>query len=228
MAAPSPVLALADAALENRPASANVAGALRRAIIDGTLPGGERLRQDAVAVRFGVSQTIVREAFQLLVAEGLLHAEPRRGVSVASLSMADAEEMTQLRALLEPQALAWAIPNMTSAELDAAARVAADLDHTESPDRRIVLNALFHEGLYAPARRERTLAIIATLRTNFERYLRLSLEATWDQAQSQREHWELLDLCRAGDAAAAAALLKRHVMSTGERVITRLRARSSL
>jgi DNA-binding GntR family transcriptional regulator len=40
-----------------------VANALREKILHGAIPGGERLRQDAVASRFGVSQMIVRGPF---------------------------------------------------------------------------------------------------------------------------------------------------------------------
>src|SRR5260221_10933277 len=67
---PSSLETLPDEAVENRSAATVVADALREGILHGTLPGGERLRQDAVATRFGVSQMIVREAFKRLVTEG--------------------------------------------------------------------------------------------------------------------------------------------------------------
>jgi DNA-binding GntR family transcriptional regulator len=216
-----------EATVESRPASAVVADALREAILHGKIPDGERLRQDAVAARFGVSQTIVREAFKQLVTEGFLTAAPRRGVSVARLGADEAWEMTQLRGLIEAQALAWAIPSMTGADLDEAARVLGELDRARSTDRIIALNARFHEALYAPARRDRTLAIIATLRLNFERYLRLTWEATPHLDRSQREHRQLLALCRSRDVAAASDLLKRHILGTGDLLVERLRARSS-
>jgi DNA-binding GntR family transcriptional regulator len=214
-------------AVESRPASAVVADALRAAILHGKFPDGERVRQDAVAARFGVSQTIVREAFKQLVAEGFLTAEPRRGVSVASLSADEAWEMTQLRGLIEAQALAWAIPSMTGADFDEAAHVLRELDRAKSTDRIITLNARFHELLYVAARRDRTTAIITALRLNFERYLRLTWEATPHRDQSQREHWQLLELCRARDVAAASDLLRRHIVATGDLLVERLRARSS-
>jgi DNA-binding GntR family transcriptional regulator len=223
----SSVRELSEDTVENRPASAVVADALRAAILHAKFPDGARMGQDAVAARFGVSQTIVREAFKQLVAEGFLTAAPRRGVSVASLSADEAWEMTQLRGLLEAQALAWAIPHMTSADFDDAAQVLRELDRAKSTDRIIALNAQFHEALYVPARRDRTVAIIVTLRLNFERYLRLTWEATPHRDQSQREHWQLLELCRARDADAASDLLRRHIVATGELLVERLRARSS-
>jgi DNA-binding GntR family transcriptional regulator len=225
---PLAALALPDEPGERRPASAIVADALRAAIQHGKLASGERVRQDAVAARFDVSQTIAREAFRQLVTEGFLRAEPRRGVSVAALSADEAWEMTRLRGLIEAQALAWAIPRMTGATLDAAAQVLRELDRAKSTDRIIALNARFHEMLYAPAKRARTAAIIDTLRVNFERYLRLTWEATPHRDQSQREHWQLLALCRAGDAGAASTLLNRHILATGDLLVAWLRARPSV
>jgi DNA-binding GntR family transcriptional regulator len=167
-----------------------VTGALREWILRGELPGGERLRQDAIATRFGVSQMIAREAFKQLVTEGFLKAEPRRGVSVAHLTADEAREMTEIRSLIESKALEWAIPQMSKADLETAARILGELDKARSTDRIISLNARSHEALYVPARKERTMTIIGNLRMNFERYLRFTWEETHHLDQSQREHRE--------------------------------------
>src|SRR5712671_249058 len=131
---------LPDEATGNGPASVVVAAALRERILRGALPGGERLRQDAIAGRFGVSQMIVREAFKQLVTEGFVKAEPRRGVSVARMTADEALEVTQLRSLIEAKALEWAIPQISKADLERAARILAQLDKAKSSDRIISLN----------------------------------------------------------------------------------------
>jgi DNA-binding GntR family transcriptional regulator len=213
-----------DEAIESRSASAAVTDALREGILHGTLPGGERLRQDATATRFGVSQMIVREAFRQLVTEGFLKAEPRRGVSVAHLTADEAEEMTELRSLIEPKALAWALPRMSKADLEQAARILAELDRAKSTDRIIALNARFHEALYAPAGKDRTLAMVANLRMNFERYLRFTWQETHYLCQSQKEHRQLLDLCVADDVEGACTLLKQHILATGKLLVQRLQS----
>jgi DNA-binding GntR family transcriptional regulator len=216
-----------DEAVESRSASAVVTDALREGILHGTLPGGERLRQDAIATRFAVSQMIVREAFKQLVTEGFLTAEPRRGVSVAHLTAEEAQEMTELRSLIEAKALAWAIPNMSKADLEKATRILAELDKAKSTDRIITLNARFHEALYAPARKERTLAMVANLRMNFERYLRFTWQETHHIDQSQKEHRQILDLCVARDVERACALLRQHILGTGSLLVERLQSRQS-
>lgn len=208
---------------ESRPAAEAVADALRDGILRQSLKSGERVRQDAVAARFGVSQMIVREAFKQLVTEGFLTAEPRRGVSVALMTADEAEEMTILRSLLESQALAWAIPRMTAADLEKAARALTELDKAKSTDRVIALNARFHEALYAPSGKERTLALIANMRANFERYLRIAWEESVHRDLSQKEHWQILDQCKVKNVNAASKLLKSHILATGMLLVERLR-----
>ncbi len=216
-----------EEAVQGRSASAVVADALRERILRGAIAEGERLRQDAIAARFGVSQTIVREAFRQLANEGFLRAEPRRGVSVAPMSADEAHEITGLRGMLEAQALAWAIPNMSEADLAGAERILAELDKARSTDRIIALNARFHAALYAPAQKERTSSIISTLRLSFERYLRFAWEETRHLEQSQREHWRILELCRKRDGEGACALLRRHVAATGALLVQSLQRRAS-
>ena len=97
-----------------QPAPAAISAKLREEILRGLIPAGDRMRQDAVATRFGVSQNTAREAFRILEADGLLRSEPRRGVSVAMLSAAEAWEITELRSLLEVQVLGWAFPSHTA------------------------------------------------------------------------------------------------------------------
>lgn len=56
--------------------------AIRSAILDGRIVEGTPLRQEQVAVAYGMSPTPVREAFRRLEAEGLVHRAPHRGVIV--------------------------------------------------------------------------------------------------------------------------------------------------
>jgi DNA-binding GntR family transcriptional regulator len=210
-----------------RPTSAVVADDLRQRILHGMLSDGERLLQDAIATRFGVSQMIVREAFQQLVTEGFLRSEPRRGVSVAPLILDETREVTQLRVILEAQALEWAIPEMTEVDFATAGRILAKLDRATAADQIIALNSQFHETLYAPSKRERTLLLIRSLRLNFERYLRFLWEDAPHLTKSQSEHKRILALCQAQDVSGATSLLKQHINTTGMMLVKRLRSRTA-
>ncbi len=206
----------------NRSAAAVIVDELRAAILRNRLKGGERLRQDAIATRYGVSQMIVREAFKQLTAEGFLRAKPRCGVSVAVLNADEAWEITQLRALLECQALRWAIPNMLRNDFVQCAKVLDELDATDSVDTKILLNARFHTILYAPAKKARTLELIDNLRMNFERYLRFTWEETHHLEQSQAEHRLILELCEMRDTERACDALRKHILATGDLLVESL------
>lgn len=74
---------------------------VRQDILSCELKPGEELREADLAQRYGVSKTPVRDAMQKLEFEGLVEIEPRRGHRVRPVSMRDAEDILDLRAVLE-------------------------------------------------------------------------------------------------------------------------------
>ena len=74
---------------------------LRDSIVDGTLVAGSQLSEAELAARFGVSRGPVREALQRLIQEGLVRAEPHRGVFVPVLTELDVRDIYLARDALE-------------------------------------------------------------------------------------------------------------------------------
>ncbi|WP_282819469.1 GntR family transcriptional regulator [Curtobacterium flaccumfaciens] len=85
--------------MESKPAS--VLKAIRAEIISGSLTRGSRLKEDALAERFGVSRVPVREALRQLETEGFVVAEKFKGVRVADSSTDVVIELMQIRRGLE-------------------------------------------------------------------------------------------------------------------------------
>ncbi|MGW8377117.1 GntR family transcriptional regulator [Streptomyces sp. ODS28] len=75
--------------------------ALREALLSGELAPGEVHSAPALAERFGVSPTPVREAMQQLASEGAVETVPNRGFRVAEFSARDLAELSEIRMLLE-------------------------------------------------------------------------------------------------------------------------------
>lgn len=201
-----------------------VAGGLRGAILGGALVGGEPLRQEELAERFGVSRIPVREALRQLEGEGLVAFYPHRGAVVTSLSPFEVEEITEIRVALEPLALRRAIPLMRDEDLERAREILDRIDLEE--DLRATwgeLNWRFHEALFAPAGRPRLSALIRSQHTAFERYIRFHLSLA-DYDKPQREHHELLELCRRGEASSAEALITRHIQDISVLLLQHLKA----
>ncbi len=78
-----------------------VAFGLRQAVSRGDLLPGLHLEEPALADRFEVSRSSVREALSQLAHEGLVHIEPRRGAFVVGLTEAAIRDIYELRLLLE-------------------------------------------------------------------------------------------------------------------------------
>src|SRR5689334_1452859 len=104
-------------ALERKTVAEAAAQELRSRILSGVLPGGSQLRQEVLAAELGVSRIPLREAFRLLVGEGLVTIVPHRGAVVSVLSPEEIGELFDLRALIEPELIRHAIPNMTEEDL---------------------------------------------------------------------------------------------------------------
>ena len=94
-------------------------------IISEQLPPGTPLREERLAVEFGVSSTPVREAFRRLEYEGWIQSRPYHGSFTRKFSAQDIDELYQLREMLEGLAAAaaaiWAASFVPSAPLRAAA-----------------------------------------------------------------------------------------------------------
>lgn len=74
---------------------------VRQEILMCAIMPGEELREADLARRYGVSKTPIRDAMQKLEFEGLIKIEPRRGHRVSPISLRDAEDIVDLRAVLE-------------------------------------------------------------------------------------------------------------------------------
>jgi DNA-binding GntR family transcriptional regulator len=196
--------------------------ALRERILRGDYPDGEPLRQDALADELGVSRIPVREALRQLEAEGLVTFNPHRGAVVSSLSLAEIEELFQLRADIECDLLARAIPNITSEELDRANEVLDEFESALKAGEAMrwgPLNWHFHAALYAPANRKFTMGIIQKLHQHSDRYFRMQVLLVHGGAAANDEHRQITAAVAKKDITLATDLLHAHILGAGRSLI---------
>ena len=177
---------------------------------------GERLVEDRLAATFGVSRNPVREAIRMLAAEGLVEVTARRGATVARLSPEEAQELVEVRAMLEGANARLAArrhdPLVLARLHDILARGAAAVE-AGAIERVPPLNDEFH-ALLADAGRNRVLAdLMKTLRDRTSPLFRRSDAAI--ERESWAEHAAILRAVLDGDAEVAAALAYRHVIHAG-------------
>lgn len=189
--------------------------AIRKDILDGLILPGAPLRQDDLASAHNVSKIPVREALLHLVAEGLVHLEPNRGFTVAALGAQDAEELLDMRAVLECHMLRLAIPHMSDEDIAIATRIVAEAEAAEELGRWSELNFAFHAAISAPAKRHRLAALIRQVSNPTDAYVRVLLTNANYRDQAEREHRAILSACAVRNVQAATALLDQHIRQTG-------------
>ncbi|MGU3667525.1 GntR family transcriptional regulator [Methylobacterium sp. A49B] len=201
--------------MKNRTMAGSIGAEIRRRVLDGRYPAGSQLRQDALAAEFGASRIPVREALFQLEAEGLVRIHPHRGAMVAPLSPADAAEALELRGILEPRLLAGSAPHLTEQDYRQADTLLDDYAaalRDGATARWGALNTELHLLLYSRAERPRTLAFVGSLLAECDRYTRLQLSTDGAELErADREHREIVRLCRNGHVSAACALLTDHI-----------------
>jgi len=195
---------------------------IRQAIIAGDLPPGSALRQEELAATFASSRMPVREALRTLDAEGLVRLIPNRGAIVAPIDADELRENFEMREVSEVLAIRLALPHLSNAQIDRAARIQERIDHCDLAEFG-PLNKAFHLTLYEPANRPRLIAHIGGLHDIADRYLRFTLAKLDYADRSAEQHAALLDACYRRDEAAAMALTAQHIVDAGQTLETYLR-----
>lgn len=216
----------APAPIQRQTVASMTVAALRERILRGDYPEGEPLRQDALAEELGVSRIPVREALRQLEAEGLVTFTPHRGAVVSSLSLDEIEELFELRASIECDLLARAMPAMSPDQLDRAEDVLAEFEaalQTGEASRWGPLNWQFHAALYAPANRNLTMSVLQKLHQHSDRYFRMQLLLTDGAARANAEHRAIAAVIRSADINTACQLMHDHILGAGRSLLALVR-----
>ncbi|MEV0060519.1 GntR family transcriptional regulator [Nocardia sp. NPDC050718] len=189
-----------------------VCRAIRDDIIRGDFVSGQRLTEDTLAERYGVSRVPVREALRTLEAEGFATSRPYAGTFVAELTEAEAADLLEIRALLEPLCASRAATRRSPEQLGRLKELTS-LGQEAVRDGRLDelarLNSRFHEVL-AEASGSALLTQLIT---------QLSWKIAWVYAvelprraeDSWHEHEQICAALEAGDAERARAVVAEHI-----------------
>jgi DNA-binding GntR family transcriptional regulator len=197
--------------------------ALREALISGELPPEQRLRDQELAVRLGVSRTPVREALQRLEDEGLVETSPRALTRVTPLDARAAREAFPVVAALHALAAWTGAPRLTSADLDemraanaefAFAIVATDPSDPETIALAITADDRFHGVLLSAAANEELARTLERLMPKVRR-LEYAQFGSLAGRRSVHQHEAIIAACALGSAAEAAHLVEENWLSLG-------------
>ncbi|MGE0313771.1 MAG: GntR family transcriptional regulator [Lautropia sp.] len=194
--------------------AATIRSVLQDEIESGKLPPGAPLDERALAVRFDVSRTPVREALQQLAVGGLVRIAPRQGVSVTRLSIAKVRAVLELLAELEALAAKLAarrIDDEVSRRLDEALARCQDAAVNGGAVEYSIANTMFHEVVYAGSRNEPLADQIRHARRLIQRYRVRDFQGKAQINRSLQEHLKVARAIQAGDEALAAREMLLHV-----------------
>jgi DNA-binding GntR family transcriptional regulator len=186
---------------------------LRRAIVTGELRPRQRVNQEDVAERIGLSVAPVREALRALEQEGQVTYLPRRGYFVTELRMADLEEIYALRRVLEGRAAREALPAIgpdALARIEAAAADCGAAAAAGDVAGELAANRRFHFAILAAPGNPHAMRMIRMLWDSTEAYRALYYNSPEERDRSLEAHERILAALRARDADRLVAELDAH------------------
>ncbi|MGH3859174.1 GntR family transcriptional regulator [Actinokineospora sp.] len=196
---------------QGRSSAADVAAsALRDLIMEGALPPGSRVTEEAFMAPLEVSRNTLREAFRLLTHEKLLVHKLNRGVFVRSLVRADVRDLYRVRKVVECAALAQAtdagIERMTAA-VERGERAAAEGRWVDVG----TANIRFHQAIVSlvgsPRLDEMMRQVGAELRLGFHE---MGDPRSFHEGYLRRNR-EILDRLKGGEPERAEELLRKYL-----------------
>ncbi|WP_040577341.1 GntR family transcriptional regulator [Methylopila sp. M107] len=190
-------------------------------IVTGAFQPGDRLDEQTLADRFGVSRTPLREALGQLAATGLVTLLPRRGAFVASLSFRDIVERFETMAALEAMAgglAARRIDGPGRRALEAALEECRQEANDGDSDSYYLANERFHHVIYAQSHNTYLADEARRLHIRLKAYRRLQLRAGARVAASLAEHERIVQAIFAGEVETAERELRAHIVVQGDRL----------
>lgn len=187
---------------------------LQRAILEHRLLPGMKLSEDEVGDLYGASRTVVRAALQALAHSALVTIERNRGAFVNKPTIAEAHEVFDARALIEPSVAGRAALKMTDAHLaQLRDHIAQEHKSLASQDmsEALALSGLFHVAISEIAEQTVLTGIVRSLISRSSLIIALYWKRQ-DTACESHSHEALLRAFADGNPVAAEEIMKSHII----------------
>lgn len=197
-------------------AGSRIADDLRRSILAGEYEPGARIRQEDLADRHGASRLPVREALRVLEGEGLVTLVANTGAWVSRLSLAECEEMYQMRERIEPLLLRFNVPLLTDEAVDDLEALATQIELSADLEDFITLDRQFHLSMYGAAETSVLGDTVLQLWNRTQHYRRAFMRVfrTGNDQSVHYEHHLLVSAIRRRDLDEAERVLAGHIRRT--------------
>ena len=200
------------------PVSAQIFDLLRAQIVALQLAPGTPLSRSALAERFGVSQTPIRDALLRLEQEALVTVHPQSSTMVAPIDVDQAHEAQFLRISLECEVSRTIALDPGAYDLETPARLLEEMhaawDRGQDKPTFIERDLPYHRAMFRTTGHEALWDLVKHRSGNVDRLRNLHLPTPGKAAQILADHHAHLDALRAGDEVEAQAVIRRHLTGT--------------
>jgi DNA-binding GntR family transcriptional regulator len=198
------------------------------AITDRTLLPGQRIRQNELAEKLGVSRQPVSHALHLLHKQGLVAESGRRGFEVTGLDPGRIRQLYEVRSAIDALAARLAAQRAGSdaagrAKLEAALRAGRAIDKRTPLAKLIALDVDFHSAIYRLAGNPAIEEMIAPQWPHMRRSMATVLAELDYRESAWSEHEAIAAAILAGKAGDAETAAQAHALTAGRRTEERLR-----
>ena len=194
---------------------------IRKEVSSGILKPGDQLEVTALAERFGVSRTPIREAIRTLVESGVLETRPRKGSFVRVLSAKQLLYLFQVAAELEGMACRLAALSLTKENVEAIERGLAKCTQAAEVQNNAeyaMANLDFHTAIHNASGNDWLIEQLRQLQINLNSYRTMPYEIRGRLNKSTDEHKIICDAILSGDGEHACNLMRDHMMLQGKRL----------
>ena len=199
---------------------------IRDDIISGRLKANERLVVADLAQRHNTSTNPVREALQLLRGEGFVVISPNRGARVRPIDQNFVRDIYEIGVLIEPALTRWFVGMATPEDIAQLEKVQAEIEENNfaDPMRHSELDTRFHTIMYERHYNQHAAELWWKHREVLRAVSRRYNFTLARRAQVMREHRQLIQFIKDGEAEKAAQLVAQHVEGSGRHVLEQMRA----
>ena len=194
---------------------------IRNEVSSGILKPGDQLEVTALAERFGVSRTPIREAIRTLVESGVLETRPRKGSFVRVLSAKQLLDLFQVAAELEGMACRLAALSLTKENVEAIESGLAKCTQAAEVQNNAeyaMANLDFHTAIHNASGNDWLIEQLRQLQINLNSYRTMPYEIRGRLKKSTDEHKIICDAILSGDGEHACNLMRDHMMLQGKRL----------
>jgi DNA-binding GntR family transcriptional regulator len=195
---------------------------LHSAIVAGELSPGERLIEEELAERLGLSRGAVREAILRLGHEGLVIRERNRGARVRRFTVDEAIEILEARAALESLAAGYAAARRTDEEARELESRVDEMERLQAAGELLAMserNAAMHRRILEISGHAVALDICARLHSQVVRFQFRTVLAPGRSTKSLAEHRRIVTAIAAADRAAAEQAMHEHLTSVAATLV---------